>query len=496
MGVFKSKLVRPERVATDTVLPLHPMDDTSVNKSFILYLMLRFDDILDPEKLRSSLETLLEHGNWKKLGARLRLNDQGKLEYHIPSEFSSKRPAFTYTHDQRECSIEEDSLASSLPKSTANAVPTIYSGTSKWSSLSHNEQDPTHINDYLYQDRPQLSLHIVSFNDATLVSVGWPHTLLDAMGRAELFKAWILSLNGRVDEVPDLVGVDSDPLANFGKTCVEESAIKPYSLNGFGFFVFVINYILEAVLYPKETSRLVCLPASTLAKMKSQAVSEVKAKDSKAFLSDGDVICAWWTRYAALYLKGKKDRTVVVMNAFGLRSTLASPQSNGSSPLLPEGKPYISNCVQAVFGFVRLSEIYDKPLSHTAHLVRRSLIEQGTYAQQEALAYEAKRLKRHVIYGGSDCLMIVFSNWSKAKFHDIDFSAAVVKRGKGKENRVGRPTYIHTNGYSKGYSTRNAGPILGKDENGNYWMLMTMRDGNWKAVEEAFEKDWGSPSRI
>jgi hypothetical protein len=74
MGVFKSKLVRPERIATDTVLPLHPMDDTSVNKSFVLYLMLRFDDVLDPERLRSSLETLLEHGNWRKLGARLRLN--------------------------------------------------------------------------------------------------------------------------------------------------------------------------------------------------------------------------------------------------------------------------------------------------------------------------------------------------------------------------------------------------------------------------------------
>ena len=74
MGVFKSKPVRPERIATDTVLPVHAMDDTVVNKAFVMFLMLRFDEVLDPEKLRSSLEALLEHGNWRKLGARLRLN--------------------------------------------------------------------------------------------------------------------------------------------------------------------------------------------------------------------------------------------------------------------------------------------------------------------------------------------------------------------------------------------------------------------------------------
>ena len=74
MGAFKSKPVAPAKVETDTVIPLHSMDDNQINKSVILNLMLRFDDVLDPEKLRNSLETLLEHGNWRKLGARLRMN--------------------------------------------------------------------------------------------------------------------------------------------------------------------------------------------------------------------------------------------------------------------------------------------------------------------------------------------------------------------------------------------------------------------------------------
>ncbi len=36
--------------------------------------MLRFDDVMDPENLRMSLSRLLEIGDWKKLGARLRMN--------------------------------------------------------------------------------------------------------------------------------------------------------------------------------------------------------------------------------------------------------------------------------------------------------------------------------------------------------------------------------------------------------------------------------------
>ena len=74
MGFANSKPRQPERVATDTVVLLNFMDDTKIYRSIILDLMLRFDDVLDPEKLHSSLETLLDHGNWRKLGARLRLN--------------------------------------------------------------------------------------------------------------------------------------------------------------------------------------------------------------------------------------------------------------------------------------------------------------------------------------------------------------------------------------------------------------------------------------
>ena len=74
MGVFSSKPAKPATVSTDTVIPLHSKDDTKSLRPFVLDYTLCFDDVLDPEKLRSSLARLMELGDWRKLGARLRLN--------------------------------------------------------------------------------------------------------------------------------------------------------------------------------------------------------------------------------------------------------------------------------------------------------------------------------------------------------------------------------------------------------------------------------------
>jgi hypothetical protein len=76
-GLFSSKkpvAAAPPAVPTDTVIPLNAGDDTEVLRSVCVVLSYRFDDVLDPEKLRSSFERLLERPGWRKIGARLRLN--------------------------------------------------------------------------------------------------------------------------------------------------------------------------------------------------------------------------------------------------------------------------------------------------------------------------------------------------------------------------------------------------------------------------------------
>lgn len=77
---FSKKPLNPEKVPTDDVIPLHFFDDNEIFRSLIVEFVLRFDDVLDREKLHNALVRLMEIGNWRKLGARLRLN----VRLHCP----------------------------------------------------------------------------------------------------------------------------------------------------------------------------------------------------------------------------------------------------------------------------------------------------------------------------------------------------------------------------------------------------------------------------
>lgn len=63
-----------ETAADDEVFPARFWDAHDVFKKIVMEFTYRFDDVLDPEKLRSSLERLLEIGEWRNLGARFKKN--------------------------------------------------------------------------------------------------------------------------------------------------------------------------------------------------------------------------------------------------------------------------------------------------------------------------------------------------------------------------------------------------------------------------------------
>jgi len=57
----------------DVVYPMHMLDDSKTLRNIIVAWTLRFDDVLDFEKLYGSLSRLLEIGDWRMIGGRLRL---------------------------------------------------------------------------------------------------------------------------------------------------------------------------------------------------------------------------------------------------------------------------------------------------------------------------------------------------------------------------------------------------------------------------------------
>ena len=61
-------LMSPDTVAED--VDRH----TAVFREAVMSWTLQYDDVLDAEKLHRALARLLEIGNWRKLGGRLRLD--------------------------------------------------------------------------------------------------------------------------------------------------------------------------------------------------------------------------------------------------------------------------------------------------------------------------------------------------------------------------------------------------------------------------------------
>lgn len=118
----------------------------------------------------------------------------------------------------------------------------------RFQPLMRREDGPRNIADYYLRDEPQLSLHVVSFADATLVSLSWPHTFLDAMGRHELLTAWTAVLEGRDGDVKALHGVDQDPFVSFGTGEVTE----PVSEFFFFPFLCVCSKLLKEAMFRCE----------------------------------------------------------------------------------------------------------------------------------------------------------------------------------------------------------------------------------------------------
>jgi hypothetical protein len=70
---FTGNKIAPPIHGDDVVYPLHILDDNKTLHNFVVAWTLRFDDVLDVEKLNNSLSRLMEIDDWRMLGGRLRL---------------------------------------------------------------------------------------------------------------------------------------------------------------------------------------------------------------------------------------------------------------------------------------------------------------------------------------------------------------------------------------------------------------------------------------
>lgn len=431
------------------------------------------------------------------------VKESGKLDYHVPAQYTKERPPFNYTHFVESMPFSEHRIGSKFPALTGKLQVLDTLGVTR--ILTDKESTKQNLEDWTQHDVGQLGLHILSFPDDTIVTITWLHTLLDVMGRHALLRAWQAVLEGRDSEVLPFLGYDSDPLAKLGTspTAEKEVMMKPYLVSTFGMLRFAFkNIFYEKYFYPDNGARMIILPATEYSKIRAQAFADLESLNPEAityttteprkpFLSDGDITAAWLLR---IYARSNPDitnsypqRIFSLANIMGMRDIARSSEPK----LIPPAKDgaYVHNCFTGSWSIMTVGDLLSLPLGHIAACIRADLVVQSSRAHLEAVQRDLKGGKMNM-YGSGDMVFSTFTNWAKAKLFEVDFGAAKKDGGEGKAV----PKFIYPIANSTSLPLRGSGNCIGKDEYGNWHFGMMMRKEFAERFVQEIEKLGGERS--
>jgi hypothetical protein len=145
----------------------------------------------------------------------------------------------------------------------------------------------------------------------------------------------------------------------------------------------------------------------------SELASEVK---EPFWLSAGDVLGGWWARIiVAAGPPASPQQEVVINNVLGLRLLY---------DLVPPEKAYVSNALTMMPSFFTAKDLLGQPLGCSAFILRQAVTNLKTREQIEArfqLDRGPQQRGLPALYGSAGMRMIICTNWSKNKIHEVDF---------------------------------------------------------------------------
>lgn len=208
---------------------------------------------------------------------------------------------------------EDHPEASRIPSSKTAPLdrPALVGNPEDWTELCCGADAPKTVSDYVGTDRPITGLRIVTFKDATIVNIHWLHVAADAMALKAILNNWVCVLQGREAKIPLLHGFDEDPLRELGLHPTEPFDLAGSELSKWGTAMYALRNGYSIAIGKKE-NRTVCIPARFVEKLREVALQELK-DDGKEnpFLTDNDVITAWFSRLAFSHLPPEKPVTVM-----------------------------------------------------------------------------------------------------------------------------------------------------------------------------------------
>lgn len=380
-------------------------------------------------------------------------------------------------------SIDDHELGQRLPKSTA--TPSLQVGAPDFRSFAARADAPAILQDFLNSDEPQLSMHVTTFTDATLVALSFPHTMTDVMGVANIMSAISLMLADRDGQVPSLRDPKDDPLQDVG-TATDTMANEPYVLSKWTFGAigglrFMINYLWDKFWFPEMETRTAFLPAEFIQKLRTQAEADLLSSSSEekpSFVSDGDILSAWAT--SMIQSTDPYPRPAIIMNVLNIRGRL-------KGVLDQAGDVFIQNLGVNSMALLSASEAASSSLGSIATGVRQALVQQTTEPQIRAIIKASRAAYASTgyapLFGDPTARLIVISNWEKSKmFKTVDFSPAVVSPHS---SRPGKLIYHHAQTLKVTMEARHFFNVIGKDLDGGYWVSGILMPQTWQKMGEA-----------
>lgn len=436
--------------ADDHVYPVHVLDGAKYQQC-ILTLFLRFNDILDPDKISQSLTRLLEIGDWKKLAGRFRTVDGNEshgsveldngingprqmtkaLEIHVPRVYTAQRPAIRFAHEAWDSSVFDHPLGRQFPRTETDGV-SLSPPLGELRLCGHAPGFPLAMADLVDKDAPQLCLKVISFTDATVVAITFSHCTWDISGLQGFMKSLELVLEGREDEVPPMLGARSDVLSELASE-YHGSVVDPALLN-LPKSVEAVGRQQPRVQVPKPAleERMLRVPLHVIQRLRDRATLEAGTEDEEDALTyqHDELLLALIVQQIARAMP--VPCTLKLLNIFNLRLLV---------PCIANAKGIYSQNLVLPAPQILTTEAASGPMAPVA-LAQRECFARAAAPKNvtRSLFSILRAIEADLDITGltyrSDEESVLVNSLVRASSHiDVDLSAAVVRQGNRSSTR-------------------------------------------------------------
>jgi hypothetical protein len=408
-----------------------------------------------------------------------------KFEYHIPREYSSTRPGFVYRTTEHNETMVNNHLASKLPR--GGSYLEVFGTTKDLAPLACASDNPSRLEDRALTDLPPMFIHHINFTDGTLLAISLPHTFMDIGAFKAVLQGWAAVLNGREDQVPKMRDLADDPrIALAQRTSGSEYVFQRHLRSRLQSLAFSVRSAATKLWTSKKETRMICLPGDFIKTLKEKALHDLESQPTAkgqtgSYLSDNDVMLAWYTRIMLAVFDPSPSRPLMISNSYDVRPVC-----------LPKDSSCLLDCSFCLRTATTVQEAVKEPLGLLAAQIRLSLVQQRTPEQTEAYAALARETVEATgdgpSFGASNTFSLFWTNDDAGRLFHLDFSSAVRNPGPLQDRKndvIGRPSLVMD--ITDMSNIGDIAIVLGRDHSGNWWMGRQMSVKHWEKVKKQFE---------